>query len=77
MKLYALLVVAATVATGAIAAGTPSAQGVHNGYFYSWTTDNEGTAYYENKDAGTYSVNWTSSGRIKGGKGWSPGSWGR
>ncbi|KAH6908640.1 xylanase A [Coprinopsis sp. MPI-PUGE-AT-0042] len=75
MKLF--LCALATTVAGALAAGTPSAQGIHDGYFYSWSTDNEGVAYYTNQDAGTYNVKWSSSGRFVGGKGWSPGSWGR
>lgn len=33
-------------------AGTPSAEGNHGGYFYSWWTDNQGTAYYTNQNGG-------------------------
>ncbi|KAH6908644.1 xylanase [Coprinopsis sp. MPI-PUGE-AT-0042] len=59
-------------------AGTPNSSGVHNGFYYSWTSETQENAIYKNEDAGTYSIEWyTSAGRIVGGKGWNPGDWGR
>ncbi|KAF5314240.1 hypothetical protein D9619_011881 [Psilocybe cf. subviscida] len=60
-------------------AGTPSSEGWHNGYFYSWWTDNQGTAYYTNGNEypGQYSLQWSGNGNLVGGKGWNPGNWGR
>lgn len=87
----ASIVVAATGVLGAFAApsanstelsaraGTPSSEGWHNGYFYSWWTDNQGTAYYNNLNnyPGQYSLQWSGNGNLVGGKGWNPGNWGR
>ncbi|CAI4213225.1 unnamed protein product [Parascedosporium putredinis] len=54
-------------------AGTPSSQGTHNGFFYSWWTDNGATATYTNLAGGKYSVSWGTGGNLVGGKGWKPG----
>ncbi|KAK4680651.1 hypothetical protein QC764_100250 [Podospora pseudoanserina] len=79
----------ATLATGAAAvpfnatevfeslqarAGTPSSTGNHNGYYYSFWTDNGGTVNYQNGNGGSYSVNWQNCGNFVGGKGWNPGN---
>ncbi|KAF5314442.1 hypothetical protein D9619_011875 [Psilocybe cf. subviscida] len=58
-------------------ASTPISEGWHNGYFYSWWADNQGTAYYANGDSGQYSVQWSSVSSVLGGKGWNPGIWDR
>nr|WNT94167.1 xylanase 11A [Chaetomium sp.] len=55
-------------------AGTPSGTGTHDGFFYSFWTDNGGTVWYENGPGGSYSVNWENCGNFVGGKGWNPGS---
>ncbi|EAU87239.1 xylanase [Coprinopsis cinerea okayama7 len=55
-------------------AGTPSSEGRHDGYFYSWWTDNQGTAYYTNEAGGRYSLQWSGNGNLVGGKGWNPGT---
>ena len=56
-------------------AGTPSSAGTHSGYYYSWWTDNRGTAYYTNENGGTYSLQWSgNNGNLVGGKGWNPGT---
>ena len=55
-------------------AGTPSSTGWHNGYYYSWWTDNGATAYYTNGNAGQYSIQWSGNGNLVGGKGWNPGT---
>lgn len=55
-------------------AGTPSSAGTHSGFYYSWWTDNQGTAYYTNENGGTYSLNWSGNGNLVGGKGWNPGT---
>ena len=54
-------------------AGTPSSTGTSNGYYYSWWTDNAGTAYYTNGQGGTYTLEWSGNGNLVGGKGWNPG----
>ena len=35
-------------------AGTPSATGIHDGFFYSWWTDNSSQATYANGDKGNF-----------------------
>jgi endo-1,4-beta-xylanase len=56
-------------------AGTPSATGTHNGYYYSWWTDGAATAYYTNGNGGQYTIQWSgNAGNLVGGKGWNPGS---
>jgi endo-1,4-beta-xylanase len=51
-------------------AGTPSSTGTHDGFYYSFWTDNGGTVNYENGPGGSYSVNWQNCGNFVGGKGW-------
>jgi len=53
---------------------TPSSNGTHDGYYYSWYTDEYGTAYYKNLAGGQYSVEWAGNGFNMGGKGWNPGN---
>lgn len=56
-------------------AGTPSSAGTHNGYYYSWWTDNAAQATYTNGAGGQYSLSWSgNNGNLVGGKGWNPGS---
>jgi endo-1,4-beta-xylanase len=55
-------------------AGTPSSEGEHGGFFYSFWTDGGGTVNYENKDDGSYAVSWQNCSNFVGGKGWSPGT---
>ncbi|EEY23770.1 endo-1,4-beta-xylanase A [Verticillium alfalfae VaMs.102] len=52
---------------------TPSSQGTHDGYFYSWWTDGGAAATYTNLAGGEYSVSWSNGGNLVGGKGWNPG----
>ena len=55
--------------------GTPSATGTHNGYYYSWWTDNAAQATYTNGNAGSYTITWSGgNGNLVGGKGWNPGT---
>ena len=60
--------------TGLAARGTPSSQGTHNGFFYSWWTDGGADATYTNGNAGSYSVSWKTGGNLVGGKGWATGA---
>lgn len=55
-------------------AGTPSSTGTHNGFYYSFWTDNGGTVNYQNGNAGSYSVSWQNCGNFVGGKGWQTGT---
>ncbi|GKT46591.1 endo-1,4-beta-xylanase 1 [Colletotrichum spaethianum] len=52
---------------------TPSSQGTHNSYFYSWWTDGASPVTYTNGAGGSYSVQWQSGGNFVGGKGWKTG----
>ncbi|EJT69560.1 hypothetical protein GGTG_13178 [Gaeumannomyces tritici R3-111a-1] len=54
--------------------GTPSATGTHDGFYFSWWTDNQAQATYTNGPKGQYSVTWSGNGNLVGGKGWNPGS---
>ncbi|EKD17551.1 uncharacterized protein L3040_006670 [Drepanopeziza brunnea f. sp. 'multigermtubi'] len=54
--------------------GTPSSQGMHDGFFYSWWTDGGASAVYENLPGGTYTVSWKDGGNLVGGKGYKPGT---
>jgi len=92
MVSFKSFVVAATAAAGVLAApsfnategtflsargGTPSSAGTHDGYYYSWWTDNAGQATYTNLAQGQYSLSWSGNGNLVGGKGWNPGYSGR
>lgn len=52
---------------------TPSSQGTHDGFFYSWWSDGASPATYTNLAGGAYSISWESGGNLVGGKGWNPG----
>ncbi|GJC87574.1 glycosyl hydrolase family 11 [Colletotrichum tofieldiae] len=88
MRSFASLFTATLAAVGVLAApaaepvtttdlikrqSTPSSQGTHNGYFYSWWTDGASPVTYTNGAGGSYSVQWKSGGNFVGGKGWKTG----
>ena len=54
--------------------GIPAGTGTHDGFFYSYWTDNRGYIDYNNGPRGSYSVTWQNVGNFVGGKGWNPGS---
>jgi endo-1,4-beta-xylanase len=63
MVSFKSLIVAVSAAVCALAApsanltaraGTPSSEGTHNGFFYSWWTDNGAQATYTNGPGGNY-----------------------
>jgi endo-1,4-beta-xylanase len=53
---------------------TPNGNGTHDGFFYMFWTDGQGSVNYTNEAGGQYSVTWSNTGNFLGGKGWSPGS---
>ncbi|TFK23048.1 hypothetical protein FA15DRAFT_746808 [Coprinopsis marcescibilis] len=53
---------------------TPSSEGDHDGFFYSWWTDRGGNAWYTNQNGGQYTLIWSGNGNLVGGKGWFPGT---
>jgi len=82
MVSFTSLIAAAFAIAGVVAApsellqergGTPSSTGYHNGFYYSWWTDNGAQATYTNGNAGQYSISWSGNGNLVGGKGWNPG----
>ncbi|RDL41110.1 Endo-1,4-beta-xylanase [Venustampulla echinocandica] len=82
MVSFSSLLLACSAAAGVLAApselvargGTPSSTGTHNGFYYSFWTDNAGQVTYTNGNAGSYSVQWSgNNGNFVGGKGWNPG----
>ena len=55
---------------------TPTQQGIHDGYYYTWWTDGVHNATYTNEPGGQYTVTWKrgeAGGNFIGGKGWEGG----
>ncbi|KAJ1324247.1 glycoside hydrolase family 11 protein [Microdochium nivale] len=63
-----------TVATVALGAVAENLVGYHNGFYYSFWSDDQGQVRYSNGNGGQYSVNWSGNGNWVGGKGWLPGT---
>ena len=68
---------AGSVSLPFVDSSTPSATGVHGGFYYMWSTDGQGSANYTNLPGGQYSVQWKGNGLHYGGKGWNPGAYDR
>jgi len=75
-----ILTAAVAAATAVVASplelinrGIQPGTGNHNGFFYSYWTDNRGTVDYNNGPRGSYKVSWSNVNNWVGGKGWNPG----
>lgn len=55
------------------ARGIQPGTGNHNGFFYSFWKDNQGSVDYNNGARGSYNVRWSNVNNWVGGKGWKPG----
>jgi len=80
MVSFTTIFTALAAATAAVASplelalrGIQPGTGTHDGYFFSYWTDNQGSVDYNNGPRGSYRVSWRNVGNWVGGKGWNPG----
>ncbi|KAK4197108.1 family 11 putative glycoside hydrolase [Triangularia verruculosa] len=75
-SIFTALAAAATVVASPLELalrGIQPGQGNHDGFFYSYWTDGQGSVDYNNGPRGSYKVSWRNVGNWVGGKGWNPG----